>query len=97
MTSATQSQQEVDTLSRANSLEQRQMASLTEKLEIPFQEFVESKYRDKEGKAEQILTNNDSEARQLRANEWEAFKQTDAFKRLCVSQRANARSASEPV
>lgn len=80
MTSATQSQQEVDTLSRANSMEQRQMASLTEKLEIPFQEFVESKYRDKEGKAEQILTNNDSEARQLRANEWEAFKQTDAFK-----------------
>ncbi|HHY0497225.1 conjugal transfer protein TraG N-terminal domain-containing protein [Vibrio parahaemolyticus] len=78
MTSATQSQQEVDTLSRANSLEQRQMASLTEKLEIPFQEFVEGRYR--EGEAKQILTGNSDDARQLRANEWEEFKQTDAFK-----------------
>ena len=80
MTSATQSQQEVDTLSRANSQEQRQMASLTEKLEIPFQEFVEERYKKEEGKATQILTSNDAGSRQLRADEWEAFKQTEAFK-----------------
>ncbi|MCR9819773.1 conjugal transfer protein TraG N-terminal domain-containing protein [Vibrio parahaemolyticus] len=79
MTSATQSQQEVDTLSRANSMEQRQMASLTEKLEIPFQEFVENRYKE-EGQAKRILTGSDSEARQLRTDEWNDFKQTDAFK-----------------
>lgn len=78
MTSATQSQQDVDTLSRANSMEQRQMASLTEKLEIPFQEFVEAGYSREDAK--QILTGQSDEARQQRANEWEAFKQTDAFK-----------------
>lgn len=80
MTSTTKSQQEVDTLSRANSLEQRQMTSLTEKLEIPFQEFVEDRYKKEEGRAEQILTGNDSNSRQLRTDEWEAFKQTDVFK-----------------
>ncbi|WP_455292672.1 hypothetical protein [Vibrio parahaemolyticus] len=78
MTSATQSQQEVDTLSRANSMEQRQMASLTEKLEIPFQEFVEARHSREDAK--QILTGQHTEAHQDRANEWEAFKQTDVFK-----------------
>ncbi|TKF99441.1 conjugal transfer protein TraG, partial [Vibrio sp. F13] len=76
----TKSQQEVDTLSRANSLEQREVASLTEKLEVPFQEYVEGKYKKEDGKAEQILTGSDNEARQGRADEWEKFKQTDAFK-----------------
>ncbi|TKF79716.1 conjugal transfer protein TraG, partial [Vibrio sp. F13] len=42
ITSTTQSQQEVDTLSQVNSQEQRHMASLIEKLEIPFQTFVEN-------------------------------------------------------
>ncbi len=79
MTSTTQSQQEVDTLSRANSQEQRQMASLSEKLVIPFQEFIESKYKDKQD-AKYILTSNDADASQDRANEWEAFKQTETFK-----------------
>lgn len=78
MTSATQSQQEVDTLSRANSQEQRLTASLSEKLVIPFQEFVETRYED--GRSKQILTGQDNKARQDRANEWEAFKQTEAFK-----------------
>ncbi|MEZ8822455.1 conjugal transfer protein TraG N-terminal domain-containing protein [Vibrio sp. 10N.222.54.A1] len=78
MNTTTKSQQEVDTLSRANSLEQREMASLTEKLEVPFQEFVEAGHSKEEAK--QILTGNNSEARQGRANLWEEFKQTDAFK-----------------
>ncbi|MEZ8996577.1 conjugal transfer protein TraG, partial [Vibrio sp. 10N.247.311.46] len=80
MNTTTKSQQEVDTLSRANSLEQREVASLTEKLEVPFQEYVEGKYKKEDGKAEQILTGSDNEARQGRADEWEKFKQTDAFK-----------------
>lgn len=79
MTSTTLSQQEVDTLSRANSQEQRQMASLTEKLEIPFQEFIEGKYQS-DDEVKQILTGQDEHARQERANEWEAFKQTNTFK-----------------
>ncbi len=79
MTSATQSQQEVNTLSRANSQEHRQMASLSEKLVIPFQEFVESQYSDKQ-EAARVLTGNDANSRQDRANEWGAFKQTEAFK-----------------
>ncbi|MFA0108260.1 conjugal transfer protein TraG, partial [Vibrio splendidus] len=53
MNTTTKSQQEVDTLSRANSLEQREMASLTEKLEVPFQEFVEGQYENQKGKAQQ--------------------------------------------
>ncbi|MGR5558862.1 conjugal transfer protein TraG N-terminal domain-containing protein [Vibrio fortis] len=80
ITSTTQAQQEVDTLSQVNSQEHRQVASLIEKLEIPFQAFVEEKYADKEGKARQILTGNNDDSRQSRANEWEAFKTTDTFK-----------------
>ncbi|MFA0676639.1 conjugal transfer protein TraG, partial [Vibrio sp. 10N.222.51.A6] len=80
ITSTTQAQQEVNTLSQVNSQEQRHMASLTEKLEKPFQEFVEEKYADKEGKARQILTGNNDDSRQSRSNEWEAFKTTDTFK-----------------
>ena len=63
-----------------NSQEHRQVASLIEKLEIPFQAFVEEKYADKEGKARQILAGNNDDSRQSRANEWEAFKTTDTFK-----------------
>ncbi|MEZ9839529.1 hypothetical protein AB4323_20600 [Vibrio sp. 10N.261.52.C11] len=80
ITSTTQSQQEVDTLSQVNSQEQRHLASLTEKLEIPFQGFVEEKYKSEVGRAEQILTGSNDKSRQARADEWEKFKTTDTFK-----------------
>ncbi|CDT66881.1 Putative conjugative transfer protein TraG (fragment) [Vibrio crassostreae] len=78
ITSTTQSQQEVDTLSQVNSQEQRHMASLTEKLEKPFQAFVENgRTKDESGL---ILTGQGDDARQARANAWEEFKTTDTFK-----------------
>ncbi|MFA0072122.1 conjugal transfer protein TraG N-terminal domain-containing protein [Vibrio cyclitrophicus] len=80
MTSTTKSQQEVDTLSQVNSQEQRQMASMTEKLEVPFQKFVETEYKEQPDIGGQILTGQDADSRQERANLWEAFKETDAFK-----------------
>ncbi|CAK2719657.1 hypothetical protein VCRA2119O149_2060001 [Vibrio crassostreae] len=80
ITSTTQSQQEVDTLSQVNSQEQRHLASLTEKLEIPFQEFVEGRHNNQKGKSKEILTGQDDNARQARADEWEKFKTTDTFK-----------------
>lgn len=78
ITTTMKSQQEVDTLSRANSMEQRQMANLTEKLEIPFQQFVEAGHSKEDAK--QILTGNNDKSRQDRANKWEDFKQTESFK-----------------
>ncbi|MEZ8082803.1 conjugal transfer protein TraG N-terminal domain-containing protein [Enterovibrio norvegicus] len=82
MNTATQAMQDVETLSRVNSLESRDMASMTENLVIPFQQFVEDRHGDT---SQRILTGTDPIARQERANEWDAFKQSDEFKSFVLS------------
>ncbi len=83
--SVSQSQQEVDTLSHVNSQEERLQATLTEDLKVPFQNYVEKMYAKQPGEAQAILTGTTDEARQRRADEWEDFKGTDAFKNFVLS------------